>query len=65
MDEHDRRFDRLEEKVDAGFAGINSKLDGLRQAESRRKGAIGVLKLLVGASGVTGLYELAKGLLHR
>lgn len=40
MDEHDRRFDQLEKKVDEGFSGINRKLDDLNAGENRRKGAM-------------------------
>lgn len=65
MDEHDKRLDRLERKVDDGFEGINRKLDGLRAEESRRKGAMTVLKLLFGAGSGVGLWEIIKGLLHR
>lgn len=65
MDEHDKRFDRLETKVDEGFAGINSKLDALHSAESRRKGAFTMLKLLFGAGGGVGAWEIIKGFLHR
>ena len=65
MDDHDRRFDKLEEQMDAGFEGINRKLDGLRLAESRRKGAMSVLKLLFGGGTLAGLWELAKTWIHK
>lgn len=65
MDEHEKRLDRLERKVDNGFEGINRKLDSLHGAESRRKGAMTVLKLLFGAGSGVGLWEIIKGMLHR
>ena len=65
MDEHDKRFDRLEKKVDAGFDGINRKLDGLKASEQRRKGAMGLIKLALGAGGVYSLIDLVKGLWHK
>ena len=65
MEEHDRRFDQLEKKVDDGFSGIYRRLDDLKDTESRRKGAMGVLKLLFGAGTLTGLWEVIKGILHK
>jgi hypothetical protein len=65
MDDHDRRFDKLEEMVTAGFDETKAGLAELRSSESRRKGAMGVIKLIFGAGGFAGLYEVIKGLLHR
>lgn len=65
MDDHDRRFDKLEEQMQEGFDGVNRRLDSIGAAENRRKGAIGVLKLIFGAGGLAGIWELAKEWLHR
>lgn len=65
MDEHDKRFDKLERAVADGFEKVNGKLDALRAAESRRKGAMTVLKLLFGAGSGMGVWEIIKGLIHK
>ena len=76
MDEHDKRFDRLDKKIDdgsertrlqieTGFASINDRLDEITAAENRRKGAIDLLKFVAGSAGLYGLWELAKGFFHK
>jgi hypothetical protein len=57
MGEHEKRLDRLDEKVDAGFAGINRKLDALGAAENQRKGAMWLLRFFIGGAGLAGLYR--------
>lgn len=65
MDDHDRRFDRLEEMVTKGFDDTKAAIDELRATESRRKGAMSVLKVAFGAGTLTGLVELVKELFHK
>ena len=63
LDEHGKRVDRIELKIDAGFA----KLDALIASENRRKGAIATWgKIFIGATGVATIWETAKAfLIHR
>lgn len=65
MDDHDRRFDKLEEIIDTGFAKVNGQLDALSAERYQRKGAMGLVKLLLGAGGIYGLIDLIKGLWHK
>lgn len=72
MDEHDKRFDRIERSIAEGFKGtsdgfreINSRLDDLTSAENRRIGAMGLIKVVIGSAGVYGLWEMTKGLFHK
>lgn len=65
MDEHDKRFDKLEKAVADGFEKVNGKLDALRDERAQRKGAMGLIKLLLGASGIYGLIDLVKGIWHK
>lgn len=65
MTEHDRRFDKLEKAVTDGFDKVNGKLDALKEERAQRKGAMGLVKLILGASGIAGLIELVKEMLHR
>jgi hypothetical protein len=76
MDEHDKRFDRLDKKIDdgsertrvqieSGFASINHRLDAITATENRRKGAVGLVKFALGSAGLYGLWEVIKGLFHR
>jgi hypothetical protein len=39
MDEHEKRVDRIEQKIDEGFEAVNTRLDKLTESENRRKGA--------------------------
>lgn len=65
MDEHDKRFDRLDKKIDDGFASINGKLDTITASENRRKGALTLLKIAFGSAGVAGAWEVLKSFAHR
>ena len=65
MDEHDKRFDRLESKIDDGFEKLNGKLDHITAEENRRKGAMTLLKIVFGAGGLAGLWEVLKGFAHK
>lgn len=65
MGEHDKRFDRLDKKIDDGFANLNGKLDTLGAAENRRKGALSLVKVALGSAGFYGLYEVFKGFWHK
>lgn len=65
MDDHDRRFDKIEEIVESGFSNVNGRLDALMAEKNQRKGALGLVKLMLGASGIAGLIEFVKELLHR
>lgn len=65
MDDHDRRFDKIEEMVETGFGKVNDRLDALSAERYQRKGAMGLVKLMLGASGIAGLIEFVKELLHR
>lgn len=60
MDEHEKRVDRIEGKIDVGFARLHERLDELAEAEHRRKGALGLLRLFFSGSLITGLWEAAK-----
>lgn len=62
MDEHEKRFDRLDQKIDDGFKTINNRLDTLTASENWRKGAVGILKILGSGGILTGLYEGVKAL---
>lgn len=63
MDEHEKRVDRIEGKIDEGFARLHERLDELAGAEHQRKGALGLLKLLFSGSVITGLFEAGKSFL--
>lgn len=65
MDDHDRRFDKLEEIIDTGFAKVNGQLDALSAERYQRKGAMGLVNLILGASGIAGIIELVKELFHK
>jgi hypothetical protein len=65
MDEHEKRFARVEEKIDAGFAEVKGQLSRLVAADNRRKGAAGVIKLLIGGGILTGLAEAARAWLSK
>lgn len=65
MDEHDKRFDKLERKIDDGFEKINGKLDNITAEENRRKGALTLIKLSLGAGGLAGAWEVLKSLTHK
>lgn len=60
MDEHERRFARVEGKIDAGFQAVTDRLDALTASENRRKGALGVMKAIVGGGLLTGVIEAAR-----
>ena len=62
MEDHDRRFDKIEEIVTKGFDETKAAIADLRSAESQRRGAMTVLKLIMGASGLAGAYEVFKGI---
>lgn len=64
MDEHEKRVDRIEGKIDEGFARLHERLDELAGAEHQRKGALGLLKLLFSGSVITGLWEAGKAFLN-
>lgn len=57
LDEHGKRVDRIEGKIDEGFSALNSRLDTLTAAENQRKGARSVLKVLLGGGTIAGAYE--------
>lgn len=65
MDEHDRRFDTLEKAVADGFEKVNTKLDALKEERAQRKGALGLVKLILGAGGIYGIVDLVKSLWHK
>ncbi len=65
MDEHDKRFDRLDKTINAGFESVNRRLDTIAETENKRKGATSLLKILLGTGGAYGAWTLIKGLLHR
>lgn len=71
VDEHGERFDRLEQKIDdgfdqirqqsdAGFSRIHQRINELADAEQRRKGALGLLKMFMSGGVITGIFEGAK-----
>ena len=65
MDEHDKRFDKLEKKIDDGFEKMNGKLDHITAVENRRKGLMSAINLLLGAGGIAGAWELVKDLIRK
>lgn len=65
MDEHEKRVDRIEGKIDDGFARVHERLDELAEAEHTRKGALGLLKLLFSGSVITGIWEGARALFNK
>lgn len=65
MDEHEKRFERVEKKIDAGFNAVNAKLVTLVAAENRRKGAVGIAKLFIGGGILTAVAEAARAWLSR
>ena len=73
MDEHEKRVDRIEQKIDAGFreirdantAGftrIHQRIEELAAAENQRKGALGLVKMAMSGSLITGAVEGLKAL---
>ena len=65
MDEHAKRFDKLDEKIDSGFSSLNGRLDTLTANENKRSGALGLVKVILGSAGFYGLYEVVKGFWHK
>jgi hypothetical protein len=60
MDEHEKRVDRIEKKIDDGFSAVNARLDKLSAEDSRRKGAWGALVVIGGV--LTAVVEGARAL---
>lgn len=71
MDEHEKRVDRIEQKIDdgfdqvrqqtdAGFTRIHARINELHDAESRRKGALGLVKMFFSGGLITTIFEGAK-----
>ncbi len=56
MDELEKHFGRVEGKMDKGFSDIKGRLDALAAAESRRKGALGFIRMLASSGVITGTY---------
>lgn len=65
MDEHDKRFDRLDKTITDGFKSVNARLDTITEAENRRKGAMWLVKIILGSAGLIGAWELIKGMIHQ
>jgi hypothetical protein len=73
VDEYEKRCDRSDEKVAegfkqlqdemrSGFGRIHARIDELSGAENRRKGAIGLVRMVFSGGVITGLYEVGKAL---
>lgn len=71
MDEHEKRVDRIERKIDdgfdqirqqsdVGFARIHQRINELAGAENRRKGALQLIKMFFSGGVITGIVEGAK-----
>ncbi len=71
MDGHEKRVDRIEQKIDAGFkdirthteAGfgvIHKRLDELYAAENQRKGVTGLVKTVFTGGAFAGAIEAIK-----
>jgi hypothetical protein len=71
MEEHKERTDRIESKMDdgfasvqqsiqAGFSRVHQRIDELSAAEHRRKGALGLIRMLFSGGVITGIFEGAK-----
>lgn len=65
MDEHEKRVDRIEQKIDEGFEAVNTRLDLLTESENRRKGALVALRVLLGSGVIAAIVEGARALLGR
>lgn len=69
MDEHGKRFDRLESQVRDGFDQVNERLDALSTADSERRGASQMsrmlLRVILAITGAGGVWEIAKEFLHK
>lgn len=62
MDEHEKRVDRIEGKIDAGFARLHQRLDEQAATEHQRKGALGLVKMLFSGGVITAIVEGGKAL---
>lgn len=62
MDEHEKRVDRIEQKIDEGFESVNTRLDLLTESENQRKGALFALRMLLGGGVIAGIVEGARAL---
>ena len=60
MDEHEKRIDRIEGKIDVGFARLHQRLDEFAGAEHQRKGALGLVKMFLSGGIITAIVEGAK-----
>ena len=71
MDEHEKRVDRIEGKIDdgfeqlrasveAGFSRVHQRVDELSAAEHRRRGALRLIRMLFSGGVITGIVEGAK-----
>jgi hypothetical protein len=65
MDEHEKRVNRIEGKIDEGFAAVTLQLNNLTAAENKRQGARATwTKIISGAIGVAGAWEAIKAIWH-
>lgn len=65
MEEHDRRFDRLENTVTEGFKAVNGKLDELKALENQRKGVAILGRFLFGGGVVAAILEILRVWWHK
>jgi hypothetical protein len=64
LDEHDRRFDQIEQKIDHGFAELSRQIQDLFAAENRRRGMFGFAKVLIAGGALTGAAEWLRSMFH-
>lgn len=65
LDTLEVRLDKQDEQVAAGFKGIHEKLDNLMATELKRKGAMGLIKILLGGGTLAGAFEGVKAWLGK
>lgn len=63
MDEHDKRFDRIEKQIGEGFTEMREGFAALAATENQRKGAKGLIKAAFAGGGIiAGLIEIGRAI---
>lgn len=62
LDEHDRQLGELRKEVREGFEALSAKISELFAAENRRRGMLGLLKMLVTGGALTGVAEFLRSI---
>lgn len=65
LESHLKAFEEHREDDKAGFAAVNERIGKLTDAENKRKGERATwTKIITGATGVAGVWEIAKAFWH-